>query len=171
MFTAIQLGTRRVAEVHPKPFVHAKVQFVDWKMLGDGAGEDGRICSACTEALKKRFEMGMPAGANVLLRGHLDWGMKNKLPFPSPPSHTILAIQNMNRNVHACCHFDSRDIPYSNDSKVRMWLTGFGFTFNYRGETLISVFHATVFRQYTAFNYYWREMKGMDVGDSQVIYL
>lgn len=37
-------------------------------MLGDGAGEDGRICSACTEALPKRFEIGMLAGANVLLK-------------------------------------------------------------------------------------------------------
>lgn len=37
-----------------------------------------------------------------------------------------------------------------NDSKVRMLLTGFGSTFGYRGETLITVYHTTVFRQYTA---------------------
>lgn len=53
--------------------------------------------------------------------------------------------------------------------KVRMWFTSFGSTFSYRAETLIPVFHTTVFRQYTAFSYYWREMKGMHVGDSQVI--
>lgn len=38
--------------------------------------------------------------------------------------------------------------------KVRMCLTSFGSTFSYRAETLIPVFHTTVFRQYTAFSYY-----------------
>lgn len=110
-------------------------------MLGDGAGEDGRICSACTEALTKQFEIGMPAWANVLLTDHLGWDTKNKLPFPSPPSTPHPRQYKTGTKMFMHVVILPAETFLLCPDKARMWLTSFGSTFSYRGETLIPVFH------------------------------